>query len=388
MLSKTIKRFLKPLNQSFFLFGPRGTGKSSWAGESFKHALLLDFLDPETFRFYSAYPERLRELLAGNPGKKEIVLDEIQKVPQLLTVIHSLIEEHKGLRFIMTGSSSRKIKKSGADLLAGRALNVSMHPFMAGELGAGFSLEKALAVGTLPLVWFSESPEKTLKSYNALYLREEVQLEALVRNIASFARFMEAISFSHGSLLNVSSVARECGVERKTVEGYVRILEDLLLIFPVEVFGKRAKRKLVGHPKVYFFDTGVFSSLRPKGPLDRPEEIQGLALEGLVAQHLRAWIAYRGGENTLYYWRTKGGLEVDFVVYGEAGLFAIEVKNSEKVRSENLRALEAFKKDYPEAQCLLIYRGRERLKKGNVLCLPCEGFLRGLNPETGVFFEK
>lgn len=384
---KTVKRFLKPRRQSFFLFGPRGTGKSLWVGETFPRALFLDFLDPETFRSYSAYPERLRELLAGNPDKKDVVLDEIQKVPQVLSVIHSLIEEHKSLRFVMTGSSSRKIKKTGADLLAGRALNASMHPFMAGELGAAFSLKRALASGTLPLVWFSPDPEKTLKSYHALYLREEVQMEALVRNIASFARFMEAISFSHGSALNVSSVARECGVERKTVEGYVKILEDLLLIFPVPVFGKRAKRKLVGHPKIYFFDAGVFRSLRPMGPLDRQEEIQGLALEGLVAQHLRAWIDYRDVKNELYYWRTKGGAEVDFVVYGEDGFFAVEVKNSEKVRPENLRALEAFKADYPEASCLLLYRGKERLKKGNVLCLPCEEFLSGLNPETGVFFK-
>lgn len=377
----TITRYLNPAKQSFFLFGPRGTGKSLWVRERFKNSLFLDFLSPETFRVYSAYPERLREVIAANPDRTDIVLDEIQKVPQILSVIHSLIEERKDLRFIMTGSSSRKIKKTGADLLGGRAVNIAMHPFMASELGAAFSLESALETGLLPLVRFAEEPLRTLGGYLALYIKEEVQAEALVRNIPAFARFLEAASFSHGAVLNISGVARECAAERKTVEGYLKILEDLLLSFQVGVFGKRAKRKLVEHAKFYFFDAGVFRSIRPKGPLDRPQEIDGGALEGLLAQHLRAWIDYRGKENRLYYWRTPKGLEVDFVVYGEDGLYAFEVKNTAKIRPENLRALEAFKKDYPEAECVYLYRGAERLKTGNILCLPCGEFLSGVRPD-------
>lgn len=385
MAMTMIDRFLKPARQSFFLFGPRGTGKSMWARKMFKSALVIDFLAPETFRKYSAYPERLREAVLADETKRDIFIDEIQKVPQVLTVIHALIEEKRGLRFIMIGSSSRKIKKTGADLLAGRALNISLHPFMAAELGKRFSLGKALEIGLLPLVWFADRPEETLKGYHALYIREEVQMEALVRSIPAFTRFLEAASFSHGSVLSVSSVARECEVERKTVEGYLKILEDLLLSFQIGVFSKRAKRKLVAHSKFYFFDAGVFRSLRPKGPLDRPEEISGLALEGLVAQHLRAWIAYRGKDNVLSYWRTSTGLEVDFVVYGEDGLYAVEVKNTGKIHTEDLKGLEAFKADYPEAKCLLLYRGGERLKKGNVLCLPCEEFLAGLVPAKALF---
>lgn len=378
---KPLDRYLNPIKHSFFLFGPRGTGKSMWVKEKFKNSLYIDFLAPETFRRYSAYPERLRELVEANPDKKDVVVDEIQKVPQVLTVVHSLIEERKGLRFIMTGSSSRKIKKAGADLLGGRALNISMHPFMASELGADFSLDNALRIGMLPLVRFSENPQETLNGYLSLYIKEEVQAEALVRNIPAFSRFLEAASFSHASVLSISGVARECAAERKTVEGYLKILEDLLLSFQVSIFSKRAKRRLVEHSKFYFFDTGVFISLRPKGPLDRPEETLGGALEGLVAQHLHAWIDYRRRENKLFYWRTPKGLEVDFIVYGEDGLFAIEVKNSSRIYPESLKALEAFKQDYPEAKCLLLYRGQERLKKGNVLCLPCNGFLSALKPE-------
>jgi predicted AAA+ superfamily ATPase len=375
-----LARYLTPAKQSFFLFGPRGTGKSLWVKSQFPNALFLDFLLPETFRTYSAYPERLREIIGADPAKTDIVLDEIQKVPQVLSVIHSLIEERKELRFIMTGSSSRKIKQTGADLLGGRAASVSMHPFMASELGGAFSLEAALETGLLPLVRFAGDPRQTLAGYLALYIKEEVQSEALVRNIPAFARFLEAASFSHGSVLNVSAVARECAAERKTVEGYLKILDDLLLSFQVGVFGKRARRRLVGHSKFYFFDAGVFRSVRPRGPLDRPQEIDGGALEGLVAQHLRAWIDFRGRENRLYYWRTPKGLEVDFVVYGEDGLCAFEVKNSARVYPEHLRALEAFKTDYPEAECVLLYRGAERLKKGNVLCLPCGEFLAGVKP--------
>lgn len=381
---KIIKRSLIAPKGSFFLFGPRGTGKSFWVKENFPKALYIDFLEPETYRSYSAYPERLKEVIAANPDKKDIVIDEIQKVPQVLSVVHSLIEEKKELRFILTGSSSRKIKKAGVDFLGGRAFNISMHPFTAFELDADFSIEKALDNGSVPLIWASDEPDKAIGAYIALYIKEEVQAEALVRNIPAFSRFMEAVSFSHSSVLNISAVSRECMVERKTVEGYIKILEDLLLSFQIEVFSKRAKRKLIGHPKFYFFDAGVFRALRPKGPLDRPQEIEGTALEGLVAQNLRAWIDYRGKDNKLYYWRTPKGVEVDFVVYGEDGLYAIEVKNSSKIYPEFLKGLESFKEDYPEAKCLLLYRGNERIKKGNVLCLPCDSFLKGLNPAKNI----
>jgi predicted AAA+ superfamily ATPase len=201
-----------------------------------------------------------------------------------------------------------------------------------------------------------------------------------VRNVGNFARFLEAISFSHGSQLNATAVARECSVERKTVEGYISILEDLLLCFRLPVFSRRAQRRLVAHLKFYYCDAGVFRSLRPSGPLDRPEEIAGSALEGLVAQHLRAWNAYSGERNQLYYWRTKSGIEVDFVVYGPDCFLAIEVKNTRKISAKDVKALMAFKQDYPEAGLLLLYRGQERMKIKEVQCVPCEEFLMKLVP--------
>lgn len=378
---ETLSRFFKPPQESYFLFGPRGTGKSTWTRLQYPEALRFDLLAPDVFRSLNARPERLRELIEGNSEKRVIVLDEIQKIPTLLTVVHQMIEEKRGYQFILTGSSARKLKRTGVDLLAGRVLVRTMHPFMARELEARFHFQDALKRGLVPLVMNSSKPEDVLEAYVTLYLREEVQMEGLVRNIGNFSRFLEAASFSHGSPLNVSNVARECEVERKVVEGYLSILEDLLLAFRIPVFNKRAKRALSTHPKFYFFDTGAFRTLRPSGPLDRPEEIEGGALEGLVAQHLRAWLAYRGEEKSeLYFWRSRSGLEVDLVVYGPEIFWAVEVKNTARIRPEDLRGLKAFREDYPQAQALFLYRGKERIKQKGTLCLPCEEFLRGLHP--------
>jgi predicted AAA+ superfamily ATPase len=376
-----IDRFLQAPKTSFFLFGPRGTGKSTFVHQHFKNAIYIDLLDPERVRFFSAMPERLREMINAQPESGFIVIDEVQRVPELLSVVHSLIETKKGWTFVLTGSSARKLKRTGIDLLGGRALLYTMHPFMAAELGRHFNFDKALLHGLLPVVVVSEDPMEVLRSYAALYLREEVQMEGLVRNIGNFSRFLEAISFSHASILNMSNVARECEVERKVVEGYVGILKDILLGWHLPIFTKRAKRELSAHPKFYLFDTGVFRSLRPKGPLDRVEEIEGKALEGLVAQHLKGWAAYSRGERELFYWRTRSGVEVDFVVYGPEGLWALEVKNARRIHLADLRGLRSFREEYPDSKALFLYRGKERIVKEGILCLPCVEFIKELRPD-------
>jgi len=378
-----VTRFFSKSRQSFFLFGPRGTGKSTWLKQYYPDAVMVDLLAPEVYREYTARPERLREIAAGGAGKI-VIIDEVQKIPELLDVVHGLIEDGTGLQFILTGSSARKLKRTGVDLLAGRAVIKTMHPFMASELKESFSLAKSLKFGMIPLIVNSLDPAETLASYVALYLREEVQMEGIVRNIGAFSRFLEAFSFSHGSTLNVSDVARECQVKRKTVDNYLSILDDLLLSFRVPIFSRRAKRHLISHPKFYYFDSGVFRSLRPAGPLDSPHEIDGGALEGLVAQHLRAWVAYSNNASTLYYWRTKSGVEVDFVLYGENTFLAIEVKNSSRINSKMLKGLKTFKDDYPEAQAMILYRGEERLVINDILCLPCEQFLQQLTPGEAI----
>jgi len=365
---------------SFFLFGPRGTGKSTWLKAVFPDAEFIDFLSQDQYRFYLARPDRLRGVVEGTPDCRTYVVDEVQRIPEILSVVHLLIEAHPDKQFILTGSSARKLKRAGIDLLGGRALLKRSHSFLAAELGASFCLDKALTLGLVPLVLAAEDPQAVLNAYVLLYLREEVQAEGLVRNVGAFARFLEAISFSHGSLLNVAEVARECEVSRKTVEGYVGIVRDLLIASLLPVFSKRAKRKLIKHEKFYFFDSGVYRSIRPKGPLDRPAEIDGAALEGLVYQHLRAWNDYSGAHHELFFWRTRSGVEVDFVVYGEDTFTALEVKNTARPGPADLRTLRAFGQDYPEAARMLLYRGDRRMLIDGVLCMPCEHFLASLRP--------
>ena len=374
-------RFFRPPAGSYFLFGPRGTGKSTWLRKRYPEALLIDLIDPETARFYAAAPERLRHTLAASPCRRPVVIDELQRVPELLPVVHQLIELDKRLRFVLTGSSARKLRRTGVDLLAGRALLTTMHPFMAAELGGAFSLDRALALGLVPLVVDAAEPEAALRSYAALYVREEVQAEGLVRNVGAFSRFLEAVSFSHAGVLNLSNLARECQVERKTAAGYLEVLQDLLLAFTLPVFTRRAQRRLSTHPKLYLMDAGLFRSLRPRGPLDRPEELAGAALEGLVAQHLTAWIGYSRRDDRLSFWRTRAGSEVDFVLYGESGLFAIEVKSGATLQPRDFSGLRAFAADYPAATPVLLYRGPRRIRERGVLCLPCAPFLRALTPE-------
>lgn len=382
-----IVRFFKSSKASFFIFGPRGTGKTSWTLKHFPEALRIDLLALDIERLYEAEPERLINTIEANPDKKVILIDEIQKNPKLLEVVHLLIERDKTLQFILTGSSARKLRQQGVNLLAGRAIEKHMHPFLAAEVGSDlFSLSKALNIGMLPLAWGHAEPEAALSTYISLYIKEEVQLEGFTRNIGAFSRFLEVMSFSHGEELNITNIANDAQIKRKTAENYIKILEDILLAFKIEVFTKRAQRSLTAHPKFYFFDAGVYNRIRPQHILDKDTEIQSQALEGLVAQHLRAWCDYSEGDHKLYFWRTRTGHEVDFIVYGKKGLFAIEVKNKKTINNTTMfRALNTFKEDYPVAQTVLLYRGAERLKIGETLVIPCEEFLLGLEPNKDLW---
>ncbi|MES2614224.1 MAG: AAA family ATPase [Bdellovibrionota bacterium] len=387
MKPPVINRFFEIPKLSFFLLGPRGTGKSTWLKKNFEDkALLIDLLKPDIQRTLNSYPERLFDMIAANTNKKIIIIDEIQKAPELLTVVHSILEEKNNYQFILTGSSARKLKNTQANLLGGRALRCIMHPFVAAELGDNFSLEVSLKNGLLPLTYQKQNEaQDILQAYINLYLKEEIHAEGVVRNLENFTRFLEVMTFSHASIINTTNIAAECQVKRKTVENYIDILEDFLLGFHLPVFTKKAKRELTAHPKFYFFDPGVFYALRPKGPLDKPEEIEGASLEGLVAQHLRAWTDFQKESYTLSFWRTRSGVEVDFVVYGPDGIWAIEVKNSAKIGLGDTKSLQSFLEDYPMAKGILLYRGKERIMQKSVLCLPCEEFLLQLRPNKFTF---
>lgn len=373
-------RNLSPSSESYFLLGPRGTGKSTWLLHHYPQAVRIDLLLGEEERRFSAHPESIRGVVDGMKPGDILILDEIQRVPRLLPEVHALIEAKKGIQFIMTGSSARKLRRSVSDLLGGRALLRQMGPFLASELGSEFSLEKALKTGLIPLIWESLRPEERLRNYLSLYLREEVQAESLVRQVGDFARFLETASFSYGALWTTTDISREAGVKRSTVDNYLQILEDLLLAFLLPVFTRRAKRRLISHSKFYFFDVGLYRILRPQGLLDNTQEIEGVALEGLVAQHLRSWVLAQKESHSLSFWRTQTQLEVDFVIYGPKGFWAIEVKRSPHLSPGDVKGLKAFKEEYPEATCFFLVPGKRVENYRGFPVFPLTEFLLKLNP--------
>lgn len=365
-----------PKDKSFFLFGPRGTGKTTWVKSKFRDALYLDLLEAELFNDLLANPQRLENLIPKN-FKDRVIIDEVQRIPELLNEIHRLIEKYK-YRFILTGSSARKLRRKGVNLLAGRALGYHLYPLTAIELGDDFELNHSLAYGQLPCVYTEENPKAYLESYVKTYLEEEVQQEGFTRNLSAFSRFLETASFSQGGVLNISSVARDCSVERKVVENYFTILEDLLIAYRIPIFSKRAKRRLVSHPKFYFFDVGLYRALRPVGPLDMPEEAGGHAVETLFLQELIAINAYLALGYNIFYWMTSNNIEVDFVLYGDKGIRAFELKRTGKVSSSMMRGLKAFLKDYPKAKTYFIYGGERRLHDGDTEIIPIKDALKEL----------
>ena len=357
-----------PYDKSFFLFGPRGTGKTTWLKKKFPTGLKIDLLESEMYNSLLASPSRLEELIP--PGFNDwLIIDEVQRIPDLLNEVHRLIENRK-IKFVLTGSSARKLRARGVNLLAGRALTRFMFPLTARELGKDFSLNNSLKFGHLPAIFSEPNPSDYLSSYIQTYLREEVQQEGLTRNLQTFARFLESASFSQASILNITEVARECRANRKLVEEYFYILEDLLLAHRLPVFTKRAKRRMVAHPKFFIFDVGVYRAIRPKGSLDSPEEIEGASLETLVFQEIRAVNDLNNLGYQLFYWRTSNGQEVDFVLYGEKGLVAIEVKRAARVRSKEFRGLRAFSKDFPEATLYMFYGGKNEMFVDNINLIP------------------
>lgn len=367
------RMFHYPKDNSFFLLGPRGTGKSFFIRHEFKTGIYINLLEDQVYQSLLANPSRLESLI---PKKHRdwIVIDEIQKIPALLDEVHRLIEEKKH-KFVLTGSSARKLRRSGANLLAGRAFSQRAYPLTAFELKSQFDIFKALKYGLLPKAYLEKNAKNYLASFVTTYLKEEIQQEGLVRNMGAFARFLEAASFSQGQILNHSNVAADCSVERKTVANYFQILDDLLLSHTLPVFAHHSKRELIKHNKFYFFDVGVFRQIRPRGPLDSENEISGAAVETLVLQELLARNEYQEWDYKIYFWHTRDHLQVDFILYGPRGLMAIEVKSGSRWREQDIDALLEYKKDYPKAKLILVYGGDKKDFFKNVQIVPLKDFL-------------
>lgn len=375
----------KKSSHSVMLLGPRGTGKTYWLKYLLPNALYFDLLDVSLYQALLAKPGLLGERIPTD-YTGWVIVDEIQKVPILLNEVHRLIEG-RHLRFILTGSSARSLRRKGVNLLAGRALTKQVYPLTTCELGDQFSLETALRYGGLPSVYTYENRKDYLASYVKTYLREEVLQESLTRNLNLFTRFLEAASFSQGEIVSYTKIAQETASNRHTVTNYFELLEDLLLAYRLPVFKKRTKRRLLSHPKFYFFDVGIYRVLRPKGLLDSTDELEGAALETLFLQEAMALNSYLDWGYNFYYWRTHSQLEVDFVLYGDQGFHAFEIKRKSTLTANDFKGLRAFAADYPMATCYMFYGGNECYRSHNIQVVPFETGLRSLKAYLGDVLE-
>jgi len=336
-----INRIITSPRQSFFLLGPRGAGKSMWLRETFPDAYVVNLLDEGTYQRLLAAPERFADEMRLRPPGSLVIVDEVQRLPNLLNEVHRSIEE-RHLRFVLCGSSARKLRRSGVNLLAGRALQRFMHPFLPEELGARFDLEDALKNGLMPIVWDSPEKPETLAAYSQLYLKEEIQAEALVRNLQGFARFLPIAALLHGQTINVSNIARDAGVARTTANGYLEILEETLLCFRIPAFEAKLRVRERKLPKWYWCDPGIVRSMKHNTGSVSAEE-KGALFEGLVAQMLRAYRDYRRRWDRISYWAPahKSSVEVDFLLQKGSELIAVEVKSGKAFTESWCKGLRA-----------------------------------------------
>lgn len=378
--SPPIPRLLPPPTRSTFLFGPRGTGKSTYARQVFPDALVIDLRSGPVARALIATPERLMDLVAGAGGANWTVIDEIQRGPQLLDVVHQIMDRDEDRRFLLTGSSARSIRRAGTNLLGGRVGRRTMPPFLAAELGDAFSMATALRLGMLPVVLTADDPAQALADYATVAVLDEVRTEAAVRQVEGFARALEQLALCHASVLSPTAIGQLAGVRKSTVIDWIDVLESMFLITRVPTFTRRpSRRALAVQPKLYFADTGVAMACRPNDAARAMPDAVGAAIEGLVFQHLAAWCSATR-DSALWTWRTSGGVEVDFVVESPEGLAAIEVKSGEVVRPADRRALLAFHDEFPDARLVLLNDTALRERQGPIDVIPCAEFLRGIVP--------
>lgn len=339
----------EPSQGTFFLWGPRQTGKTTLLRATYPNALWIDLLDTRVYRALVTAPWELVEMIHRSKPSI-VVIDEIQKVPQLLDEVHRLHEA--GVVFALCGSSARKVRRGHANLLGGRALRFELFGLVSCELGGEFDLTRLLNRGCLPRIYDADSPNDLLSSYTSDYLKEEIVSEGLIRDIAPFDDFLRQAALSDGEIVNASTIARECGVSRHSVGAYFQILEDTLLGRFLPAYVKRPKRRITKSPKFYFHDVGVVAQLAKRGRVEPGSELFGKAFENWIFHELTAYNLYRRRNADLSYWRLSTGVEVDFLVNGLE--LAIESKASERIRSDHLRNLEELKLEHPNVKRRLL----------------------------------
>ena len=366
---------------AFFLFGPRGTGKSTWIRSTLPDAYVVNLLPAENMLRYARDPAQFRNEVLGQRRDRWIVVDEVQRVPELLDEVHFLIEEKGYKRFALTGSSARKLKRGGANLLAGRALVKNLFALTAHETRFSVPSGQLLQFGALPLSVTAEDDaarEDFLRAYVTTYLAEEIRAEALVRNLASFTRFIAVASLMAGQTTNVSGLARDAGVSREAARGYFEVLVDTLIGTWLPAYKPRAKVKEVSLPKFYWFDTGVLNAAAGAFDQPLPGDFQGVLLEHLVLHELRSHVHYAGLKGSLGYWATPSGSEVDFIWWHGSRAVAIEVKHGTRYRAEYRKGIAALLSSI-RAETYIVYLGDRELEVEGTRVLPVDTFMRGLH---------
>ena len=369
-----------PPKESFFLWGPRQSGKSTLLKILYPKALWYDLLQTDVYLRLLKEPSLLREdllYLAKQQKHGIVVIDEIQKIPALLDEVHWLIE-NTSFVFVLCGSSARKLRRGHANLLGGRALRFELMGLTAGELEDQFDLVKTLNQGYLPRHYLTPAAAPRLRAYIGDYLKEEIAAEALVRNLPTFSNFLNAASLSDGEMVNFATIARDCGVSAPASKEYFQILVDTMLGHFLAAYRKRPKRRVIGAPKFYFSDVGVVNELAKRGHLEPGSELFGKAFENWVFHELNAYRSYQDINHDLTYWRLASGMEVDFII-GDM-LAAVEAKGSSKITSDHMKGLREIKKDHPELKKRIVVclEKNPRLTEDGIEILPYKIFVKKL----------
>jgi predicted AAA+ superfamily ATPase len=360
-------------NESLFLWGARQTGKSTLLKKLFPGALWFDLLLSDIYERLLRNPSLLRETIIAN-NYKVVIIDEIQRIPELLNEVHWIIT-NLPVRVVMSGSSPRKIIRSNTNLLGGRALRYELYPLISQEI-PDFDLIRALNNGLLPRHYLSSSPKKKISAYVGNYLRDEIAGEAKLRNVANFSRFLESAAFSNGEMINYSNIASDCGVSAVTVKEYFQILEDTLIGRFLPSYQKKPKRRVITAPKFYFFDIGIVNHLLKRGRIEFGSELFGNAFEHFIYNELYAHSSYSGKDYPIYYWRTASQIEIDFVLGNNE--VAIEVKSTSNVQPKHLKGLKHFSEEYSVKQLILICNEPLPRISDGIRILPWKIFLEEL----------
>ena len=369
-----IQSFKNCGRESCFLWGARQTGKSTLLKFLYPESLYFDLLLSDEYERLLRRPSLLREIIEGSDISSPVIVDEIQRIPELLNEVHWLIE-NRGIRFILSGSSPRKILRSGGNLLGGRALRYELHPLVSAEI-PDFDLIKALNNGLLPRHYLSNNPAKLLSAYIGNYLRDEIITEARIRNITSFSRFLEAAAFSNGEMVNYSNIAADCGVSSPTVREYFQIMEDTLTGHFLPSFQKNPKRRVINAPRFYFFDVGIAGYLIKRGRIDYGSEAFGKAFEHFIYQEIIAHSHYSDLSYPICYWRTTSQLEVDFILGDHET--AIEVKSTNMVNPRHLKGLKSFSEEYNVKRSIVVSTDPHPRRIDDIMILPWKMFLEEL----------